>query len=93
MPRIVRVMQGFGMDDVGAKYNLGVNSVFKIVDAVVDTTRGSSRQVIAMVENNKDLIKYCVQMGIYGVSVNFSDIKESRALVADEEAKLILGKR
>jgi pyruvate,water dikinase len=93
MPRIVRVMQGFGMEDVDAKYNLGVNSVFKIVDAVVDNTRGSSRQVIAMVENNKDLIKYCVQMGIYGVSVNFSDIKESRALVADEEAKLILGKR
>lgn len=93
MPRIVRAMQGFSMDDVSAKYNLGVNSVFKIVDAVVDTTRGSSRQIIAMVENNKDLIKYCIQMGIYGISVNYSDIKESRTLVADEEAKLILGKR
>jgi len=93
MPRIVRVMQGFGMDEVNSKYNLGINSSFKIVDAIKDTTRNTSRQVIVMAENNKDLIKYCVQTGVYGISVNYQDIKESRKLVSDEEAKLILGKK
>ncbi len=93
MPRIVRIMQGFGMDEVDAKYNLGINSSFKIVDAIKDITRNTSRQVIVMAENNKDLIKYCVQIGVYGISVNYQDIKESRKLVSDEEAKLILGKK
>lgn len=91
MPRIVRIMQGFGINDVNAKYNLGVNSAFKIVDALVDNS--SKKQVIVMVENNKDLIKYCIEVGVYGISVNHTDIKESRKLVSEQEAKLILGKK
>ena len=90
MPRIVRIMQGFDMNDNEAKYNLGVNSAFKIVDAIVDITRSTSRHIIVMGENNKDLIKYCVQTGVYGISVNYQDIKDARKLVSDEEAKLIL---
>ncbi len=93
MPRIVRVMQGFDINDIDARYNLGVNSAYKIVDAVVDVTRNTPRRVIVMTEGSKDLIKYSVQMGVYGVSVNYKDIKESRKLVSDEEAKLILGKK
>ena len=93
MPRIVRVMQGFAMDELDAKYNLGINSSFKIVDTVKDITRNTQRQIIVIVENNRDLIKYCVQTGIYGISVNYQDIKESRRLVCDEEAKVILGKK
>ncbi len=90
MPRIVRVMQGFNMDDIDVKYNLGVNSAFKIVDAITDITRQLSKDVIVIVENNRDLIKYCVQEGVYGISVNYKDIKEARKLVSDEEAKVIL---
>lgn len=92
MPRIVRVMQGFNMDDKDVRYNLGVNSAFKIVDAITDITRGLSKEIIVMVENNKDLIKYCVQEGVYGISVNYTDIKEARKLVSDEEAKIILSR-
>lgn len=92
MPRIVRVMQGFNMDDRDVKYNLGVNSAFKIVDAITDITRELSKEVIVMVENNRDLIKYCVQEGVYGISVNYKDIKEARKLVSDEEAKVILSR-
>lgn len=90
MPRIVRIMQGFGMDELNARYNLGVNSAYKIVDAIADITRGTQRQVIVMAENNKELIKYCVQMGVYGISVNYEDIKDARKLVSEEEAKVIL---
>jgi pyruvate,water dikinase len=92
MPRIVRVMQGFNMDDKEARYNLGVNSAFKIVDAIIDITRSTSKYVIVMSENNKDLIKYCVQEGVYGISVNYQDVKDARKLVSDEEAKLILSR-
>ncbi|MDX9739413.1 MAG: PEP/pyruvate-binding domain-containing protein [Candidatus Dojkabacteria bacterium] len=93
MPRVVRVMQGFDMNDLKAKYNLGVNSAFKIVDAISDTTRNTPKQLIVMAENSKDLIKYCVQTGVYGISVSYQDIKESRKLVSDEEARVILSKR
>lgn len=93
MPRVVRVMQGFDMNDSKAKYNLGVNSAFKIVDAISDITRNTPKQLIVMAENSKDLIKYCVQTGVYGISVNYQDIKESRKLVSDEEARVILSKR
>lgn len=93
MPRVVRVMQGFDMNDSKAKYNLGVNSAFKIVDAISDITRNTPKQLIVMAENSKDLIKYCVQTGVYGISVSYSDIKESRKLVSDEEARVILSKR
>lgn len=93
MPRIVRVMQGFDINDTEARYNLGVNSAFKIVDAVVDITRNTPRRVVVMTENNKDLIKYCIQMGVYGISVSYKDVKDCRRLVSDEEAQLILGKK
>ena len=93
MPRVVRVMQGFDMNDSEAKYNLGVNSAFKIVDAISDITRNTPKQLIVIAENSKDLIKYCVQTGVYGISVNYKDIKESRKLVSDEEARVILSKR
>ena len=90
MPRIVRIMQGFDMDELNARYNLGVNSAYKIVDAIVDITRNTGKQIIVVAENNKELIKYCVQMGVYGVSVNYEDIKDARKIVSDEEAKVIL---
>lgn len=91
MPRVVRVMQGFDMDNESARYDLGVNSAFKIVDTVVDISRPYDKHVIVISENNKALIKYSVQKGVYGVSVFAEDIKESRRLVSEEEAKVILG--
>ncbi|HBB64977.1 MAG: phosphoenolpyruvate synthase, pyruvate, water dikinase [candidate division WS6 bacterium GW2011_GWC1_33_20] len=93
MPRIVRVMQGFGIDETDARYNLGTNSVFKIVDTVFDISKHPSKEIIVMVEDNKDLTKYCVQKGVYGVSVLPKSVKDIRKLVSEQEAKLILGKK
>ena len=93
MPKIVRVMQGFKPDDTKARYNLGVNSSLKIVDTVCDISKSPSKEIIVMVEDNADLVKYCIKQGVYGVSVLPSTVKSIRQLVSQEEAKLILGKK
>lgn len=91
MPRIVRIMQGFDMDDTSSRYDLGINSAYKVVDAVVDISK--KKQVIVIAENNKNLVKYCIQSGVYGISVFPQDIKDVRKLVSQEEAKLILSSK
>jgi pyruvate,water dikinase len=93
MPRIVRVMQGFDMDNTKAKYDLGVNSAFKIVDSVNKDTKRTNPQIIVIAENNKALISYSVSQGVYGISVTPKDVKEVRKLVSSEEAKLILSSK
>ena len=93
MPRIVRVMQGFKPDDTKARYNLGINSSLKIVDTVCDISKSPSKEIIVMVEDNTDLVKYCIEQGVYGVSVIPKSVKSIRQLVSQEEAKLILGKK
>jgi hypothetical protein len=93
MPRIVRVMQGFDMDNTNAKYDLGVNSAFKIVDSVSKDTKRTNPQIIVIAENNKALISYSVSQGVYGISVTPKDVKEVRKLVSSEEAKLILSSK
>jgi hypothetical protein len=92
MPRIARQMQGFKVDDTTAKYDLSRNSVFKVLDNVLDEVKGKTDNVIVVVENSKPLIRYCVQAGVYGISVFSEDIAESRKVVSEEESKIILGK-
>ncbi len=93
MPRIVRVMQGFKFDDLKAKYDLGVNSSLKVVDTVCDISKSPSKEVIIVAEDNKDLVKYCVLKGVYGISVLPNSVKDIRKLVSDQEAKIILSKK
>ena len=93
MPRVVRVMQGFKIDDTKARYNLGVNSSLKIVDTVCDISKSPSKEIIVIAEDNKDLVKYCVNQGVKGVSVTPKSIRDMRQLVSQEEAKIILSKK
>lgn len=92
MPRIVRQMQGFNFDDNKAKYDLTRNSVFKVLDNVLEVVSSKTENVIVVLENSKPLLRYCVQTGVYGVSVYAEDIAEARKVVSEEESKLILGK-
>ena len=84
-------MQGFKEDTKNAKYDLARSSVFKVLDNVLSSVREKNGKTIVIVENNKPLLRYCVQAGVYGVSVYPEDIKEARKVVADEEVKIILG--
>lgn len=93
MPRIARLMQGFKIDEKDAKYDLARSSVFKVLDNVLDSIRGRAERTIVIVENSKPLLKYCVQAGVYGVSVLPQDIAEARKVASEEEGKIILGKK
>lgn len=92
MPRIAKQMQGFKVDDTDVKYDLARNSVFKVLDNVLDVVKGKTDSVIVVAENSKPLIRYCVQVGVYGISVLSEDIAEARKVVAEEESKIILSK-
>jgi hypothetical protein len=92
MPRIARQMQGFNFDQKSAKYDLTRNSVFKVLDNVIDVVKDQTDKVVVIVENSKPLIKYCVQAGVYGISVTPEDIAEARKVVFQEESDLILKK-
>lgn len=91
MPRIVKVMQGHKFDAENVKYNLGVSSSLKIVDVICDTTDSPSREVIVIAQDSEDLVRYCVQRGVYGISVLPENVKETREVVSEEESTLILG--
>ena len=92
MPRIVRQMQGFNFDDTNAKYDMTRNSVFKVLDNVLEVVNSKTENIIVVIENSKPLLRYCVQAGVYGISVYAEDISEARKVVSEEESKLILGK-
>jgi pyruvate,water dikinase len=92
MPRIVRQMQGFKFDDTKSKYDLSRNSVFKVLDNILEVVRENTERIVVIVEDSKPLLRYSVQAGVYGVSVLSGDIVETRKVVAEEEAKIILNK-
>ncbi len=93
LPRIVKSMQGFEYDALDVKYDLSINSSLKVIDAVCDISKSPSKEIIVMAENSKDVVKYSVQKGVYGVSVSLDSLREMRKVVSDEEAKIILSKR
>ncbi|MHC1716892.1 MAG: PEP/pyruvate-binding domain-containing protein [Candidatus Dojkabacteria bacterium] len=92
MPRIVRQMQGFKMDDIGARYDMTRHSVFKVLDNVLEVVKPKAERVIVVVEGCKPLLKYCVQAGVYGVSVYAEEIIDARKVISEEESNIILGK-
>ncbi len=89
-PWVAKQMQGYTAHNQKARYNLGVNSVFKMVDNVIDDCRKLDKKCIVVAEDSKDLIKHSVQSGVYGIVVKGEDIVEARKLVAEEETKLIM---
>ncbi|MDD4381813.1 MAG: PEP/pyruvate-binding domain-containing protein [Candidatus Dojkabacteria bacterium] len=92
MPLIARQVQGIDIRAKNAKYDLNRNSIFKIVESVLEEVKRCDTKVIVVAENSKPLIKYCVEVGVYGISVFAKDIKEARNVVYEEESKLILSK-
>jgi pyruvate,water dikinase len=91
MPKIAKNMQGIKTSDKDAKYDLGRNSIFKVVDSVVLANKSSRTKIIPIIEDNLSLLRHCVQAGVYGVSVVSQNVIASRKAVSEEEAKLILG--
>ncbi len=92
-PSLAKYMQNISHDDDSGKYNLGVGSVLKVVDTVISAAKKNQRRVFVVCEDEKEIIKHSVKSGVYGISVFEKEVKDIRKLVADTEAKIILGVR
>jgi hypothetical protein len=84
-------MQGIALEDENGLYKLSVGSILKIVETIIATARANEKRVIIVCEDDNDLIKESVQKGVYGISVKVDMVAKARKLVADQEAKIILG--
>ena len=71
-------------------YDLGSGSILKIVDTLVGSTKFAKRRLIVDCEDNKDILKHCINKGVYGVITNEGFVFEAKRIVSDTEAKLIL---
>lgn len=72
-------------------YDLGSNTIFRIIDSISQSTKAKSKKFIPFVEDNKDLVKYVVSKGVWGIVVPNEYLNSARKLVADQEAKIVLG--
>ncbi len=89
-PVIAKSLQGIPLSQKEG-YKMEADSVLKIVENIVKLARTSDSRSIVMVEKDSSLLKKAVKMGVYGLSVTPEFIKEARKIVADQEAKIILG--
>lgn len=87
--RIAKSMQGVPLDG-DSVYMLDSGSVLKAVEGVKEATRAHEKRLIVMGDDNEEYIKYCVKLGVYGVSVTSEKFIDMKQLVADEEAKVIM---
>lgn len=71
-------------------YDLGAGSILKILDSVSSSVRKMGKKLIVTCEDNKDILKYSVNKGAYGVIVSPDYLYNARKIVAEQEAKIIL---
>ncbi|MCK9369077.1 PEP-utilizing enzyme [Candidatus Dojkabacteria bacterium] len=71
-------------------YDLGSGSILKIIDTIVGSTKLAKRRLIVDCENNKDILRHCINKGVYAVITNEDFVVEAKRIVSDTEAKLIL---
>lgn len=71
-------------------YDLSAGSVQKVLDSVIGSTKKYGKKSIILCEDNKDLLKYCVSKGVFGVIVKSQYIQNAKKLVSEQEAKIIL---
>lgn len=91
-PAVAKQMQGTPYEDSVAKIDLGVGSVFTVVDSVVNVARKTRLRLTVVTGSSNDLIKHCVSKGVYGVVVD-DGIVESKKYVSEQETKILMSAR
>lgn len=89
-PMLARYIFNLPKESKNVVYDLNSNSILKIVDSVVSTVKGVHKRIIVQCEKDKDFIKYCVNKGVYGVIVDEEIVVDTKKLVHEQEAKIIL---
>ncbi len=89
-PGFALQMQGYSRTAQNVKYDIGVNSIWKIISELVEKVKDMKIEVIVSVEDNSKLLKNCVKAGVYGVSVFPEFTEKYKKLISEEETKMIL---
>lgn len=89
-PLLAMQMQGLSRNQENAKYNIGVNSVWNVLKKVIDDMKHAGVKSFVLAEDNKVLIKNCVNEGVYAVSVYPEDGEELKQYVSEQETKMIM---
>jgi phosphoenolpyruvate synthase/pyruvate phosphate dikinase len=91
-PVLARTVAGVDRNDVSTKYDLGTGNMFKMVSTAIESASGPKKKVVVICQNNRALVKHCVNNGVYGVSVEAGVLDDMKHLVSEEELKLVLGR-
>lgn len=91
--RIAKEIQGIAYEDANSKYYVDSNSVFKLLQEVVDRLKGSKVKVFVLADDNEKLIKHAVDLGVYAILSSEENYSEAKEIVASQEAKAILNFR
>ncbi|HRI05361.1 MAG TPA: PEP/pyruvate-binding domain-containing protein [Candidatus Dojkabacteria bacterium] len=88
---VAKQMQGLSYDNSDTKYDLGIGSVYKVIDNIVDSAKKAQLKMVLETENNSDLLKYGISKGVYGVVVD-EKVVDAKKAVSEQEMKILLGK-
>jgi pyruvate,water dikinase len=89
-PTLARHVFSLPLTGKDVVYDLSSNSIFRIIDSISQSTKAKGKRFVVFVEDNKDLVKYCVSKGVYGIVVPPVYINTAKKLVSDQETKIIL---
>ncbi len=89
-PTLARHVFSLPLTGKDVVYDLSSNSIFRIVDSISQSTKARGKRFVVFVEDNKELVKYCVSKGVYGIVVPPVYLNTAKKLVSDQEAKIIL---
>ncbi len=83
-------MQGLSKKMKDPKYDIGANSLWKIIEDLINKVKESKTEIIVYVEDNKKLLQNSIRAGVYGVSVSPKETTKFKKAVSEEETKMIL---
>ncbi|MCB9790710.1 hypothetical protein H6764_01670 [Candidatus Nomurabacteria bacterium] len=89
-PLIARQIQGLGVYDQSALYDIEAGSVWKVLEKAIELAKAENIKVIVVCESSTTLVKKCVEWGVYGVAVSPKSAKEIKSVVSEQETKIIL---
>lgn len=91
-PALARQMQGLSLFDEKAVYSLETNSLFKTLETIYEKVKHTKIKTLGITENNQNLLKKFIELGICGVVVDASEFANSKKIISEKETEIILSK-
>ncbi len=91
-PVLARQMQGLSPYDERAVYSLETSSLFKTLEAIQQKVKSTKATILAITENNEELIKKFTELGICGVVVDGENFVDAKKIISEKETEIILSR-